>query len=161
MQQSESIIKIAPALLKAQKNIEDAIKDSTNPHYKSSYANINAVMEACKPALNAEGVVLLQPIVNLEGKRYVRTLLLHESGEYLSSDTEIVVKEQNNPQALGSAISYARRYGLQAFVAVVSSEDDDAENATGRQKETSFSKEKKDPEAEKSKLFRSPKGGNL
>lgn len=140
MQTSTSITKIAPALLEAQRQIEDAIKDSLNPYFKSKYANINAVMEACKPSLNKNGISILQPLVTENGKNYVRTVLLHESGEFISSDTEIVVAKEKDPQALGSAISYSRRYGLQSFVAVLSSEDDDAEKAVNRPTQTSFTK---------------------
>lgn len=75
---------------------------------------------------------MLQPTVHIEGKSFVRTLLLHESGEFLGSDTEIVCAKQNDPQALGSAISYARRYGLQALLGLAA-EDDDGEKAMVRQ----------------------------
>ena len=110
MNNSGSLIKIAPALLKAQKVMGDAIKDARNPFFKSSYADLNAVREAVIPALNEHGITVLQPMVSENGKQFVRTTLLHESGEMVWSDTEIVVGKQNDPQAAGSAISYARRY---------------------------------------------------
>jgi hypothetical protein len=111
----------------------DATKGSKNPFFKSSYADLNSVREAATPALNAEGIVLLQPTVHLEGKNFVRTLLLHESGEWLSSDTEIVQAKLNDPQAHGSGLSYARRYGLQSFLNI-GAVDDDSELAMGRGK---------------------------
>lgn len=132
MIKSDTITKIAVALLKAQRNMTNAVKDSKNPFFKSNYADLNAVREASHGSLNAEGIVVLQPVVQNElGKSFVRTLLLHESGEYLGSDTEIVCAKQNDPQALGSAITYARRYGLQAMVSL-GAEDDDGEKAMGR-----------------------------
>lgn len=132
MIKSDTITKIAIALLKAQRNMTNAVKDSKNPFFKSNYADLNAVREASHGALNTEGIVVLQPVVqNEQGKSFVRTLLLHESGEYLGSDTEIVCAKQNDPQALGSAITYARRYGLQAMVSL-GAEDDDGEKAMGR-----------------------------
>lgn len=133
MVKSETITKIASALLKAQKNMSNAVKDSKNPFFKSSYADLNAVREASHGALNAEGIVVLQPIVSNElGQSFVRTLLLHDSGEFLGSDTQIVYAKPNDPQAQGSAITYARRYGLQAMVSL-GAEDDDGEKAIGRQ----------------------------
>lgn len=129
---SANITTIAPALLKAQKNMASAKKDAKNPFFKSSYADLNAVREASHEALNAEGIVVLQPMVNINGANYVRTLLLHESGEFIGSDTPIVSAKPNDPQATGSAISYARRYGLQALVSL-GAEDDDGERSMNRE----------------------------
>lgn len=134
MNKSESIVKIASALVKAQAAMGNAFKDAKNPFFKSSYADLNAVREACLPALNANGVSVLQPTVHADGKAYVETVLLHESGEFISSLTEILCAKQNDPQAHGSGISYARRYGLQSLVNL-GSVDDDAEGAMGRQKQ--------------------------
>ena len=115
---------IAIALVKAQMEMGNAIKDSSNPFFKSKYADLNAVREACMPALNKHGIVVLQPIVHVDGKNFVKTMLLHESGECLESFTEIVYSKQNDAQAQGSGISYARRYGLQSFINVGASDDD-------------------------------------
>jgi hypothetical protein len=109
----------------------NALKDSKNPFFKSSYADLNAVREACLPALNANGVSVLQPTVHVDGRAYVETVLLHESGEFISSLTEVLCAKQNDPQAHGSGISYARRYGLQSLVNLGST-DDDGEGAMGR-----------------------------
>lgn len=129
---SQSIKTIAPALLAAQREMGDAVKDSKNPFFKSNYADLNAVREAVMPALNKNGITVLQlNTPGPEGRQFVRTLLLHESGEYMGSDTEVVANKQNDPQALGSAISYARRYGLQSMLCV-GAIDDDGEKALGR-----------------------------
>jgi hypothetical protein len=125
MKKSESIAKITPAFLEAQQNIESVIKDSNNPYYKSKYADLTSVIEACKDKLNAQGIAILQPINGME----LETILIHSSGEWYSSTTPIVVKEENNPQALGSAITYAKRYGLQSMV-LLPAEDDDGNMAT-------------------------------
>lgn len=122
---SPTIEKISAAYLMAQKEIGAAVKGSVNPFFHSKYADLGAVMEACKDALNKFGISVLQPVVG----DVVETILLHESGEWLSSTTKIVVKMENDPQAQGSAISYARRYGLQSMV-FIPAEDDDAEAAT-------------------------------
>jgi hypothetical protein len=132
MRTSESISKIAPALLKAQRAMTGKVeKNGYNPHFKSNFSDLNSVREACVPAFNDAGISVLQPTVVVDGKNYVNTILLHESGEFISSLTEIKVEKQNNPQAEGTGISYARRYGLQSL-ANLASVDDDAESAVGR-----------------------------
>lgn len=120
---------IATALLKAQKQMGNATKDSSNPFLKSKYADLNAIREACMPSLNDNGIVVLQPTVTIEGKNYVKTLLLHEGGESIECLTEIIYSKQNDAQAQGSGITYARRYGLQSFVNV-GAEDDDGNKAS-------------------------------
>ena len=105
MIKSESLSKLAPALVKAQRQMSNATKDAKNPFFKSKYADLNSVREAVTPALHEQGISVLQLNLHENGKNFVRTTLLHESGEFLCSDTEIVVKEAGNPQALGSAIS--------------------------------------------------------
>jgi len=131
MNGTTSIAKISAALVKAQVQMGAATKDSKNPFFKSSYATLNAIREAVMPALSANGIVVLQPMKILEGRTIIETILLHESGEYLSSETPVVVAKQNDPQAEGSGQSYARRYGLQSFLCV-GAEDDDGEKSMGR-----------------------------
>lgn len=127
MIKSESITKIAPAFLKAQKEMESVTKDAKNPFFKSEYATLNAVMEACKKPLNDNGLSIMQPVSG----EYVETVLMHESGEFFACQTPLMAKENNNPQALGSAISYARRYGLMSMLGLPA-EDDDGESAMVR-----------------------------
>lgn len=119
---------IATALLKAQTEMSNPKKGATNPFFKSKYADLNAVREAVIPILNANGIVVLQPIVNIENKNFVQTILLHESGEKMESLTEIIYNKINDAQAQGSGISYARRYSLQSFVCV-GADDDDGQKA--------------------------------
>lgn len=120
---------IAKALLEAQKEMGNAIKDSSNPFFKSKYADLNAIREACMPSLNKHGIVVLQPIVHIDGKNFVKTVLLHESGETFEGLTEIVYSKTNDAQAQGSGITYARRYGLQSIINV-GAEDDDGNRAS-------------------------------
>lgn len=110
-----------------------AKKDAVNPYFKSKYADLGAVMEACKDKLNDNGIIVLQPVMGDS----VETVLIHESGEWLSSSVKVVCKTSNDPQAQGSAISYARRYGLQSMV-FIPAEDDDAEKATTREVDKAF-----------------------
>lgn len=129
MENSESIKEIAPALLKAQSEMGNAVKDSSNPFFKSKYADLNSVREACIPILNQNGISAFQPMVHIEGKNFIKTILLHKSGEFISGLTEIVYSKQNDAQAQGSGITYARRYGLQSLVNI-GSEDDDGNKAS-------------------------------
>lgn len=119
---------IATALLKAQSEMSNPKKGATNPFFKSKYADLNAIREAVIPTLNENGISVLQPIVHVEGKNFVKTILLHESGELMDSLTEIIYNKQNDAQAQGSGISYARRYALQSFVCV-GADDDDGQKA--------------------------------
>lgn len=119
---------IATALLKAQSEMSNPKKGATNPFFKSKYADLNAVREAVIPTLNENGITVLQPIVHHDGKNFVKTILLHESGELLESLTEIIYNKVNDAQAQGSGISYARRYALQSFVCV-GADDDDGQKA--------------------------------
>ncbi len=127
---SETITKIAAALVKAQSEMSEAKKDSNNPFFKSKYSDLNSVREAVTPALHKHGICILQLNATVDGKAVVRTTLLHESGEYIGSDTDIVCVDAK-PQTYGSAISYARRYGLSSMLSVGST-DDDGEMAQGR-----------------------------
>jgi hypothetical protein len=115
---------IATALLKAQTEMSNPKKNATNPFFNSKYADLNAVREAVIPILNNNGIVVLQPIKNIDGKNFVCTMLLHETGEILESFTEIVYNKSNDAQAQGSGITYARKYGLQSFVCVGADDDD-------------------------------------
>lgn len=123
---------IAKAIVAAQSEMTDATKEAKNPFFKSKYADLNSVREAIMPALTKNKCAVLQPVILLEtGRSVVRTTVLHESGEFYSADTEVVCSKINDAQAYGSAISYARRYGLQSMFNV-GAVDDDAESNMGR-----------------------------
>jgi hypothetical protein len=115
---------IATALVKAQSEMSNPKKGNTNPFFKSKYADLNAVREAVIPILNENGISVLQPLIHKDGKNFVNTILLHESGELMESYTEIIYNKVNDAQAQGSGITYARRYGLQSFVCVGADDDD-------------------------------------
>ena len=125
---------ISKALLEAQREMGNALKDSKIPFFKSSYADLNSIREACLPSLNKHGIVVLQPTAFIDGKNFIKTILLHESGESMESLTEIVYSKQNDAQSQGSGITYARRYGLQSFVNV-GAEDDDGNKSSQLKKE--------------------------
>lgn len=129
MKTSESIAKISQAFLKAQTQIGSAKKESVNPYFKSKYADLGAVMEVCKEALNENGISVLQPVNTQDGITYVETYLVHSSGEYFMSPMKVTSKSENNPQDQGSAITYARRYSLQSML-FIPAEDDDGNKAS-------------------------------
>lgn len=131
---SDSISNVAKALVSAQKEMSNAVKDSKNPFFKSSYADLNAIREAVLPACNANGISVLQSNIYFEGKKFVQTIALHESGEFISGITEILSVKETDAQAQGSGISYARRYGLQSLFNV-GAEDDDGNSASGKKTE--------------------------
>ena len=114
---------IYSALAAAQIEMGPALKDSTNPAFKSKYADLASVMAACMPALNRHGIAVIQPICDEEGKRYVKTVLAHESGETLDCRVELIVGK-NDMQGYGSAVTYARRYGLMAMAGIAPDDDD-------------------------------------
>lgn len=128
----KTINNFAKAFIEAQKKMTNASKDSNNPFHKSKYADFTSVREACLSALNDAGIGVLQPVVQIDGKNFVKTLLLHESGETMEGLTEIIYSKQNDAQAQGSGITYARRYGLQSLV-TLGAEDDDGNKSVEKE----------------------------
>lgn len=125
MKTSESILKIAPKILEAQRNIGVAVKGAKNPFFDSDYANLLTVINAVKTPLNDAGISYLQAVGTAEnGEAMVETVLLHESGEFVSTETPVLCKKPNDPQAMGSGITYAKRYALQAMLGLPTDEDD-------------------------------------
>jgi len=124
MQTSESIMKISPAILAAQRSIKFAAKDATNLHFKNKYADLSSVVEAVKDALNNEGIAFIQSgSPATDGCLHLTTRLLHESGEWLQ-DTLVMPLPKQDPQGYGSAMTYARRYALAAITGLYQDDDD-------------------------------------
>lgn len=113
------------ALSKAQTEMGKAIKNAKNPHLKSNYADLGSVMDACFEALHANGFAVMQPCGGDDRGQYVETHLAHASGHIFTSRVYLVVGKQDM-QGVGSAITYARRYGLLGM-AGLAPEDDDGE----------------------------------
>ena len=114
---------IAAALAKAQAEMGKAIKESANPAFRSKYADLGNVMDACLPALNKHNIAVIQPIVSDVDGRFVKTILIHESGETLECAVPLIVGK-NDMQGLGSAITYGRRYGLMSMAGIAPEDDD-------------------------------------
>ena len=127
MQTSETINELAAALSKAQAQMQTAKKGAENPHFRSKYADLASVWEACRAALTAHGLSVLQsPRMTFNGTTglvEVETRLMHSSGQWMA-DTITVPVSKLDAQGVGSAVTYARRYALAAFVSVAPDDDD-------------------------------------
>ena len=134
MEKSESIRELAVALNKAQATLQVAKKGSENPYFHSKYADLLSVWDACRGALTSNGLSISQIAdTGLEGKAVLETILMHTSGEWIKGRLPLLPVKAD-PQAQGSAITYARRYSLSAIVGLCTEEDDDAEEAMDRAK---------------------------
>jgi len=120
---------IASALVKAQREFGPALKSSTNPHFRSKYADLSACIEAVITALNNNGIYLMQLTDEHDGGVKVSTTFIHESGEQLSAGSLFMPAIKHDAQGYGSALSYARRYSLMAACSLAT-EDDDGNQAT-------------------------------
>ena len=123
---SEGIDKVLSALVKAKSEIGKVAKGANNPFFKSKYADLPAILDVVEPALANNGLALLQPIAD----GVVISTFVHESGQFVSIEgQELVAAKQNDPQAMGSAITYARRYSLSSALSINADKDDDGEAA--------------------------------
>lgn len=128
MNKSDTITALAASLTKAQAEMSGAKKNAKNPFFKSQYANLEEVIHCIKEPFADHGLSFVQFPISEDGRAGVETVIMHESGEWISNDFMLTCSK-NDPQGMGSAITYARRYGLQAAVGVPS-EDDDGNAAT-------------------------------
>jgi len=130
MNKSDTIASLAAALNKAQAEMSGAKKSAKNPFFKSNYANLEEVINCVKEPFADNGLSFVQFPISGDGVAGVETFIMHESGEFISG--EFMLKcSKNDPQGMGSAITYARRYGLQSACGVPS-EDDDGNAASAK-----------------------------
>jgi hypothetical protein len=112
------------ALAAAQAEMGPALKDAVNPAFKSKYADLASVVAAVMPALNKHGIAVLQPPFDDEAGRYVKTILVHgETGETAECRVPLII-QKNDMQGYGSAVTYARRYGLMGMAGIAPEDDD-------------------------------------
>jgi hypothetical protein len=111
-------------LLEVQKKIGAISKDSTNPFFKSKYFDINKLLEEVKPVLNELGLILLQPLDNINGKPAIRTMIIDSATGSTLTDNTITLPEISDPQKMGSAITYYRRYAIQSLLGLQAEDDD-------------------------------------
>lgn len=131
MLKSESIAALAKAIALSQLHVENALKSSTNPHFKSKYADLAEILNTVRPVFSANGIAIVQTPTFESGVASVETMLCHESGEFISSVCSSPVSKQD-AQGIGSAITYLRRYSLAAMCGIAQ-EDDDGQHAVQEQ----------------------------
>ena len=123
-EQSPTIGKLAKALAKCQTDLVPASKSSSNPFFNSKYSDISEVLKACQRPLGNNGIALTQGSHNSKTGFYVWTQLTHaDSGEYIRTAIAVSVGKADN-HAIGSALTYGRRYGISAMVGIAQEDDD-------------------------------------
>lgn len=129
-----TIPNLSKALAKAQTEFPELTFDSTNPHFKNRYLSLKGLLAAVRPVLAANNLLIVQTVSNTGGPQpapALTTRLIHtESNEYIE-DTMLLSAVKTDPQAQGSAVTYARRYSLVTLLDLVADEDDDGEAASG------------------------------
>ncbi|OMD66042.1 hypothetical protein BSK62_13320 [Paenibacillus odorifer] len=127
---SESIINIAKALVAFNLEVKSIEKDAKNPHFKNDYASLDNIVNEVRPLLAKHGLVVMQ-FPGGDGEKYtLRSMLLHESGEWIESEPLTMRPVKNDPQGIGSCTTYARRYSLSAMLSLNTGEDDDGNAGT-------------------------------
>lgn len=151
MNKSETITELAKALVKFNSEVNKIAKDADNPFFKNNYATLDTIIDEIRPILSKHGLSIMQ-IPSGDGQNVtLKTLLLHESGEWLESDELTMKPVKNDPQAVGSCITYARRYSLAAFLSLNTGEDDDGNGAT-------YGKDKPKPKGNSGQAPNKPQG---
>lgn len=147
---SDKLDLIIPALVKMQGSLEHAKKDVENTFFKSRYADLAAVLDACKVHLKDNGLAVTHQRESLDTGEYLITTLWHTSGQFLSSRSKLM-PSKSDPQGFGSAQTYSRRYDLSALIGLAS-EDDDANAASAPVKKESLASRNKRYDALKAEL---------
>lgn len=124
LHQEQKMKNVAAALVKAQRAFGPALKSSTNPHFKSRYADLAACVEAVMDGLNQAGIALVQRTSEDSTGVTVETVFVHESGEMMECGKLHVPASKQDPQGYGSALTYARRYSLMAACGIAPEDDD-------------------------------------
>lgn len=127
----DSIAHIAPAFIKAKREFGPALKDKSNPAYRSKYADLGACLEAVEEPLLNHGIAIMQETFMDDTGVTVETVFIHESGETIRGGKLHVPAAKHDPQGYGSALTYARRYSLMAACGIAP-EDDDGNAASAR-----------------------------
>ena len=121
---SDKIDKLASALVKVQGELDGAKSESTNPFFKSSYADLHTVIKSSFPFLSKHGLCVSQGNEVIQGAVCVTTTLIHESGQWLRSKIKLPLGGKKDAQAVGACCTYGRRYGLSAIVGIAQYDDD-------------------------------------
>lgn len=133
---SPQINELAAALCNLQSELKPAVKDSSNPYFKSKYADLNSIWDSCRALLHKNGLSVTQTMDARDGNcSSLSTTLLHTSGQWVAGEQPLN-PVRDDPQGIGSAITYARRYGLAAILGIVADEDDDGNAASHTKRKT-------------------------
>lgn len=133
MNKSESITELNKALANFHKEVKQPMKDANNPFFKSKYVPLENVVEAIDDVAPKHGLTYSQyPVTTENGLVGISTVLLHESGEYIEFPPATTKPDKNTPQGVGSALTYMRRYSLSAVFGITSDQDDDGNEASGK-----------------------------
>jgi hypothetical protein len=146
MRTSESIKELAAAMVRVQAAMGPAVKGSVNPHFKSKYADLAAVWDACRIPLNSNGITVWQSVEGDAATVAILTRFVHVSGEWAEHGPLVIPLAKGTAHEVGSAISYGKRYALAAGVGVVAEEDDDG-NAASKPNGNGHHEEKLTPPA--------------
>ena len=130
MKTSDNVDKIIPAFIAFQADMPSVPKDGNNPHFKSKYATLGAITEATRPHLAKHGLGYTQFMSNKDGYQLIVTRIMHTSGQWMEDDGYILNPTKNDPQGMGSAVTYARRYTLGASLGIITEDDDDGNKAS-------------------------------
>lgn len=120
---------LAKALNEFQAEVVTVGKDGTNPHFRSSFASLSNIMQSTQPILTRHGLSVMQLLDNLDGQPALTTIVYHVSGQSERSTIPLILAK-NDPQGVGSAVTYMRRYGYAAALQIVIDEDDDGNRAS-------------------------------
>jgi len=142
MKTSETISEIAKALVKMQGSMTPAKKGSINPFFKSSYADLVSIWAAIRDPLMEHGLCVVQNAQTLDEGVSVSTRIIHTSGEFMEFGPLVMPVSKKDAQAVGSAISYAKRYSLGAALGIVAEKDDDGNKAVKSAPNPKFDYEK-------------------
>lgn len=123
---SVTIQEVSKALVKSQEEMRNPYNSADNPFFKSHYAPLDAILSLVRPILAKNGLVIMQSTGGDGSYASVTTTILHSSGEYIRSDPLILRPSKLDPQGIGSALTYARRYSLSAILGIAGDDDDDA-----------------------------------
>jgi len=134
MERSEKIDELAAALAKAQGQLENASKDALNPHFRARYADLASVREALRKPLSDNGLAYSQMVMPSDVGIGLHTILMHASGQFIAAEFALPL-QQRTAQAIGSAITYMRRYSLLAITGLAAADDDDDGDAASAIKE--------------------------
>lgn len=142
MNKSDEIAGLAGALITFQSQMPLITKNAVNPFYHSKYADLNSIWDTIRKPLTDNGLAVCQTLSSRENDTLLETILLHKGGQWISGALRLN-PQKDDPQGIGSALTYARRYGLCAILGIAADEDDDAEIAQGRDKKVKPKTEEK------------------